>query len=180
MSRVRLSVRLAVVLVAAAFSVPASAQVSSNIAQQVVPVIQNAAYASGNAVGSLQTVQAFRSPATPTGIFNGLSLGWIGTETTPLTFYIFDKNPTASTCTDKTAFSLAAADNTKLAFAPFTLTAAAPSVGTTSTFADFVYVRSVQNHDTPTTANLYICAVTGGTFTPAVGDLNYRVEVAVD
>jgi hypothetical protein len=154
---------------------------STDVAVYVAPTIQNAAYASGNAVGALQSVSVFRTTNQPSGVLNALLLAWKGTETTPLTFFVFDTNPTGSTCTDKTAFSLATADIPKLALAPFTLTAAAPAVGTTSTYAQSSFSPvSVKNQDSGATQNLYICAVSGGSFTPAVGDLTYKVSVVND
>jgi len=152
-----------------------------NIAVPVAPTIQAAQYVSGNAVGALQSVAVFRTTAQPSGILDNIFVGWEGTETTALTFYVFNTNPTGSTCTDKVAFSLAAADIPKLALPPFTLTAAAPAVGTTSTYANSTFTPiSIKNQDGTPTLNLYICAVSGGTFTPAVGDLTYKVSVAQD
>jgi hypothetical protein len=148
----------------------------------VVPTIQNASYVSGNAVGALQTVAIFRTTAQPSGIFDGLGLQWLGTEVTPITFYIFNKVPSGSTtCTDKAAFVLAAADAANLIMPPFALTAAAPTVGTTLTSAQSTFTPfSVKNKDSVATVDLYVCAVAGGTFTPAVGDLTYKLEMAQD
>ena len=148
----------------------------------VVPVIQAASYVSGNAVGSLQTVPVFRSTTQPSGIFNVVPLQWLGTETTAITFYIFNKIPSGSTtCTDRNAFVLGAADAASLIMPPFVLTAAAPAVGTTLTSAVSSFsVFSVKNKDTTPTVNLYVCTVSGGTFTPAVGDLTYKLGVAQD
>lgn len=157
---------------------PARAQMlGSDIQANVAPTIQNIAYSSGNAVGALQTVGVFRSIGS--GLFNGVVLAWKGTETTALTYYVFDSKPNASTCTDGSAFSLAAADIPKLVLPPFTLTAAAPSVGTTTTSAQSSFTAfSVSNKDG--TNNLYVCTVSGGTFTPAVGDLTYKLSVLQD
>jgi hypothetical protein len=155
--------------------------VGGNAAVSVVPTIQAAAYASGNAVGALQTVAVFRSTSQPSGIINNVLLAWKGTQTTAITFYVFDTNPSGSTCTDKTAFSLATADIPKLALQPFTLTAAAPAVGTTATSAASAFApASVKNQDGSPTVNLYVCAVSGGAFTPAVGDMTYKISVAQD
>jgi len=161
---------------------PAQAQMlSADIAVSTVPTIQAAQYVSGNAVGTLQKIAAFRSDTQPSGILRSIMVAWKGTEITALTFYVFDTNPTASTCTDKTAFSLAAADIPKLAIAPFVLTAAAPTVGTTSTFASSTFAAlSVKNQDATPTVNLYVCVVSGGTFTPAVGDLTFKTALSQD
>lgn len=170
---------------AGALPIPVTATLQTSgydAAPPVTPTIQNASYVSGNAVGALQTVAMFRTVAQPSGILNGWFMGWNGTETTPITFYVFDTNPTASTCNDRSAFSLASADKSKLiSIGPFTLTAAAPSVGTTSTFATASFsATSIKNQDSTPSINLYVCAVAGGTFTPAVGDLFYKPAIAQD
>lgn len=147
-----------------------------------VPTIQALAYASGNAVGGLQSVPAFRTAQQPSGILDNLFLQWLGTETTPITFYVFNKLPSGSTtCSDKTAFVLAAADAANLIMPPLTLTAAAPSVGSTLTSISSTFSPlSVKNKDTAPTVNLYVCSVSGGSFTPAVGDLTYKLGIAQD
>lgn len=148
----------------------------------VTPTIQAASYVSGNAVGALATVAVFRTVAQPSGILDVVGVSWLGTETAPLTFYIFNANPTGTTCADKAAFSLAAADIPKiLSIGPFTLTAAAPTAGTTSTYAVSTFAPfSVKNKDGSPTVNLYVCAVASTTFTPAVGDLTYKLGIAQD
>jgi hypothetical protein len=151
-----------------------------NATVNVTPTIQASSYVSTNAIGSLQTVPAFRSTGRPSGLLNGISLTWKGTEVVAATFYVFDTLPTATTCTDKAVFSLGAADMPKLATAPFVLTSAA-TLGSTLTSAFSVFTQySIQNHDASPTVNLYVCIVSGTTFTPAVGDLSYKVKVLQD
>jgi hypothetical protein len=89
---------------------------SLSIGQPFTPVVQAAAYSSGNAMGWLQSVSLLQP--SKAGVFNGLMIASKGGATTALTFYIFDTNPTASTCTDKVAFVLNAADVAKLAMRP--------------------------------------------------------------
>lgn len=93
------------------------------------PTIQNAAYASGNCMGGFQTI-AMGSGAS---ILSSVSLASQGGLATAKQIYIFDANPTGSTCTDKSTFTIATADLSKL-MATFSLTPAAPT-GTTKTFA---------------------------------------------
>jgi hypothetical protein len=181
MTKLRTPFAVALALAFLAFGNGAMAQqVQSNVAIPVTPTIQNAAYASGNAIGGLTTVKAFRIETQPSGILDSVGVAWLGGETTALTFYIFDTKPGASTCTDKSAFSLATADVAKLAIPPFSLTAAA-TTGTTVTSAQSTFgPTSSNNKDSPLTANLYICVVVGGSVTPAVGDLTYKVGMAQD
>ena len=127
------------------------------------PAIQNAAYALGNCMGGFQAVAVARYSGAP-GILNRFILASNGGGTTPLTIYVFGQNPTGSTCTDKSTFTLAAADISKQICAPFALTPAAP-VGTTVTMAENA---SMQCHFiTSGNANIYIAIVSGGAWTPA-------------
>jgi hypothetical protein len=133
----------------------------------VTPNVQNASYSSGNAIGGLQTITPFRS-VQPTGILNNISVLSNGGSTTPITLYIFKANPSATICTDKSAFVLAAADQNKLINAvPPVLTPAVVGAGTTATTASQQSPISIRNQDAPATTKLYICPVVGGTVTPA-------------
>lgn len=140
----------------------------SDVAIANTPTVQNAAYSSGNAIGGLQTIAFFRSGTRSTGILNNVSVASKGGATTAITLYVFNANPSATTCTDKSAFSLGAADVSKLiATTPMVLTPAVVGAGATVTFASQQSPVSVQNGDSPASANLYVCAVFGGTVTPA-------------
>jgi hypothetical protein len=145
----------------------------------VVPTIQAAAYASGNVIGGKQTVSVFRNTTQPSATLSQFLLGWAGTETVAVAVYLFSRNPTNSTITDKAAFVLAAADAQYLACAPFTLTAAA-SAGSTQTFAAQSLSLSVKNLDSSVTQNLYAVLVVGGAVTPAVGDLFFSISGVLD
>jgi CDP-diglyceride synthetase len=145
----------------------------------VVPTLQAAAYASGNVIGGKQTVSVFRNTIQPSATLSQFLLGWAGTETVAVTVYLFSKNPTNSTITDKAAFVLAAADAPYLAAAPFTLTAAA-SAGSTQTFAAQSLSLSVKNLDSSATQNLYVVLVVGGAVTPAIGDLFFSISGVLD
>lgn len=137
------------------------------------PVVQALAYSSGNAIGGLQTVQFFRTLFPPSGILNNISVASKGGSTTAMTIYVFQASPSASTCTDRAAFVLNAADVSKLVAAvPVVLTPAVVGAGATVTFASSQIPISVRNIDTTPTRNLYVCAVVGGAVTPAsVADL---------
>ena len=145
----------------------------------VVPTIQAAAYAAGNVLGGKQTVSVFRNTTQPGATLSQFLLGWAGTETVAVTAYLFSKNPTNSTITDKAAFVLAAADAQYLVTAPFTLTASA-SAGSTQTFTTQSLSLSAQNRDVSVTQNLYVVLVAGGAVTPAVGDLFFSISGVQD
>jgi hypothetical protein len=132
----------------------------------VTPTVQNASYSSGNAIGGLQTITPFRYNSG-TIILNNISVWSQGGSTTAITLYIFKIKPSSSTtCTDKSAFSLAAADVSSLiATTPPVLTPAVVGAGTTDTVASQQLPVSITNGDQST--NLYICPVVGGTVTPA-------------
>jgi hypothetical protein len=66
-----------------------SAALAGNDGIAVTPVVQNAAYASGNAIGGLQTVPFFRSAyLTPSGVLDAVEVISNGGSTTAITFYI--------------------------------------------------------------------------------------------
>jgi hypothetical protein len=150
--------------------VPASAQsaiATYNYSTPVTPVIQASSYAQYAALGGLSTVIALRLPSYPSGILDGVWAAWKGGNTAGVTFYVFDKLPVASTCTDKMVFSMGAADIDKLALAPFSITPAVPN-GSTFAIGEWTGTRSVANHDAATRTNkLYVCPVANSTVTPA-------------
>jgi hypothetical protein len=138
------------------------------------PAVAAGAHASGQSVGGLQTIAAFRT-AGGTGILNNISVWSKGGATAPLTLYIFNANPTGTTCIDNGAFVLGAADISKLiATTPPVLTPAVVGVGTTATSASQQLPVNVVNGDS--TVNLYVCAVVGGSgMTPAsTSDLIFK------
>lgn len=94
----------------------------------VTPTIQNAAYASGNCMGGFQSVSA----GSTASVLNQLTLSSKGGLTTAKQLYVFSANPGGSTCTDKSTFTIAAADVGKV-IGTYAITPAAPT-GTTITF----------------------------------------------
>lgn len=133
------------------------------------PTVQNAAYSASNAIGGWQQVAAFRTTTQPSGVLDYVSVASKGGSTTALTIYGFTKSSAnlSSTCADKSAFSLAAADLSALIPGfPITLTPATTQ-GTTITSASSAVVVSVKNADSTPSTNLTFCAVVGGSVTPA-------------
>ena len=150
-----------------------------NLSIAVQPTVQLAAYASGNSLGGLQTIPVFQQNGQYQGTLYGVSIANANAATATVTVYLFDTLPTATTCTDKAAFVLGAADVPKLAVAPFTLTPAAPT-GTTRTFAQLAMIASVLNKDSaPRTPNLYACLIVGGAVTP-VSTTDYTLKIQGD
>jgi Flp pilus assembly pilin Flp len=146
----------------------------------VVPTIQAAAYSAGYVIGGKQTLtNFFRNTTQPSATLSQFLLGWGGTEAVSVAVYLFSRNPTNSTITDKAAFVLAAADAQYLVTAPFTLTASA-SPGSTQTFAAQSLSLSTQNLDASVSRNLYAVLVVGSAVTPAVGDLFFSISGVQD
>jgi hypothetical protein len=125
------------------------------------PTVQNAAYASGNCVGGFNSV-TFQGTG-PINFLNDVRVMSQGGGTETLTAYVFDQNPSGSTCTDKSTFTLATADTAKLLLAPFALTLAALT-GAPQSFASNPNLARIPKSGTTT---LYYALVAGGTFTPA-------------
>jgi len=147
----------------------------------VTPTVSNSAYTANYAIGGLQTIAAFRTTARPSGLFNYISATSKGGTLTSMVVYGFTKSP-ASTCTDKATFALSSTDLPYLIPGfPVTLTPAT-SVGTTQSTASLSIPVSTNNQDSPSlTQNLYFCAVTTGTPTPAsTTDLVFSYAIIQD
>lgn len=147
------------------------------------PTVQNAAYSASNAIGGWQQIAVFRSAAQPSGIIDYISVASKGGSTTALTVYAFNKSSAnlTSTCTDKSAFALTAADLSALIPGfPVTLTPATTQ-GATITSASQSVVVSVKNADGTPSTNITLCAVVGGSVTPAsTTDLVFNVALVQD
>jgi hypothetical protein len=146
----------------------------------VVPTIQAAAYAIGNNAGGLQTVTFFRALSNFSGRFKGLSLIWLAGQLTPVTFYVFSKNPSGSTFTDKSAFTIANADIKNLICDPITLTPYTFPGATGASGETAQMDISIVSTDTTPGRNLYVAIEIGGAVTPAVGDLVFRMQGTLD
>lgn len=129
--------------------------------QTSTPTIQAAAYSANNCVGGFNSV-TFQGTG-PINALDDVRLISQGGGTETLTVYVFDQNPTGSTCTDKSTFTLATADTAKLLMAPFALTLAAQQ-GATQSFASN---PNLGRHPKAGTTTLWYALVAGGTFTPA-------------
>lgn len=136
----------------------------------IIPTIQAAAYAIGNNIGGLQTVPIFTSTSIKTGKLTNIALTMLGTNEPALTLYIFSKNPTLSTFTDKGAFSI---HNTDAQFLKKVITLT-PFLLPGITNAKSVYAEmslAMENKDTIPSINIYVAIEVGTAFTPAVGDM---------
>ena len=99
-----------------------AAEIGSNqIAVQVAQTVTaSSAYTSGNAVGGLITIaNAARVSGSlgsggSGGILQNVAVNAKSAQTTAMEVWIFNSNPSGSTCTDKTGFVLATADFDKV------------------------------------------------------------------
>ena len=144
-----------------------------NQAVSAAPTVANSSHATNVSIGGLMSLGFFRTTSQPSAVLDSISLYFSDAVTTTMTVWVFNANPSASTCTDNSAFVLNSADISKLATAPFTITPAA-SGGTTSTFGSYTTTFSVKNSASATT--LYVCVTVGATFTPAANDMTLVVS----
>jgi hypothetical protein len=125
------------------------------------PTIQAAQYVSGNCMGGFQAV-AIATTTGVTGILDKITLISKGGLVTAKQLYVFTSNPSGSTCTDKSTFTIAAADlpklMTTLSITPVVPTGGAASVGEASNL--------VNQFVTSGNANLYVAIVETTTETP--------------
>lgn len=140
------------------------------------PTIQSASYVSGNCMGGFQAVAAARISGG-SGIFNKFTLISKGGLLTAKQIYVFTSNPSSSTCTDKGAFTIAAADLPKL-ISTFSITPAVPIGGVAS---EGEASGLQQSFVTSGNQNLYFAIVETTTETPAsTSDLIFNIGVLQD
>jgi hypothetical protein len=161
----------------------ASNQIKVQVAQTVTA---SSAYAAGNAIGGLQTiagaarVSGSLGAAGTGGILTGLMMNSKSLQTTQVDVFLFDANPSGSTCTDKTAFSLATADFDKvIGVVTIPGTAAngagwyAGTVGSTG-----VATYYPVTYDLASATSIFACAVTRGTPTyTATTDVSFKYNI---
>lgn len=141
----------------------------------VIPTVQNAAYAAGQSLGGLQTI-SIGSTNGLTGILDQIQIASNGGSTVAVVIYVWDKNPAATTCTDKSNFVGSQTDNEHLVGNPVLLTPAlSVSAQDTSTRAQASnltdnFVNSSSNTD------LYICILANAAVTPATTS-DYRLNI---
>lgn len=116
-------IRLCVALVAAVMACGSafaqgqlpSPRFAGALATQVLsPTVQTAAYGSGNNVGGLLQFTASARDPVDTGFVSGLAITMLDAQSLTLDVWVFDANPTASTFTDRGAFTVADADRAKV------------------------------------------------------------------
>lgn len=161
--------------------------VTAGVARHVAstPTVQNAAYVSGNCIGGFTAVAVALAPGQSGFVIN-FRVASVGGSTPSLTVYLFSANPSASTCTDRSTFTLNSADIGKLIGNPVssTMTLAAP-VGTTTTVGsvDFVPPRPFISGGSLNSGllTIYYALVSGSSFTPgSTTDLMANIGVAMN
>lgn len=141
-----------------------------------IPTVQNAAYAAGQSLGGLQTI-SIGSTSGISGILDQVSIASTGGSTVATVMYVWDKNPSGTTCTDKTNFVKSQTDNQHLITGiPILLTPAlvvsAQDVTTYAAAANLTnnFVNSSAN------TNLYVCLLANASVTPAT-TTDYRINI---
>lgn len=133
---------------------PVTAGGTPSVVTNALTVTASSAYTAGDSLGGLQTLSSVGSHG---GYLHTVSIFSASGDTAEADAFVFNANPSASTCTDKTAFALAAADAGKLL-------PGSPIAITSSFAAGTPTVRVAQNLAIPFAATtLYVCYVTRGT-----------------
>lgn len=160
-----------------------SNQIRVDVAQTVTA---SSAYTAGDAIGGLMTiagasrVSGSLGAAGTGGIIQQVAANSKSLQTTQVDVFIFNSNPTGSTCTNKTAFALATADFDKvIGVASIPGTAAnnsgwfgggTGSVGQANNLA--------MAFDLASATSIYACAVARGTPTfTATSDISFKYQI---
>lgn len=146
----------------------------------VIPTVQNAAYAAGQSLGGLQTI-SIGSTNGLSGILTQITLGSKGGSTVGIVAYVWSKNPSNTTCTDKSNFVVSQTDNQYLIVSPQLITPSlAVSAQDTTTYGSASnLVGNFVNGSSNT--NLYVCLLASASVTPATTtDLRLTIQGVKD
>lgn len=160
---------------------------SNQIKVQVAQTVTASAYSAGNALGGLMTVaNAARvsgsagAPGTG-GILTGLQINSKANQSgVQVDVFLFDANPTGSTCTDKTAFVLATADFDKVVGILTVPSTPANGAGWFSGGTGSVGIPTYYpvTYDLASATSLYGCAVVRAAITPnATTDISFKYNI---
>ena len=133
------------------------------------PTVQNASYVSGNCIGGFNAVTVARANGGGL-ILDTLAVRSLGGSLPTVTVYLFDANPTASTCTDRSTFTINSADLDKIpAGGIFALPLAVPTGAVPSSAAQTNMALSLIAGGSSASGvqTIYYALVSGSTFTPA-------------
>lgn len=138
------------------------------------PTVQNVAYSLGDCIGGFRSVSIAASnggPMYPTAF----SINSTGGITGPISVYLFNANPSTSTCNDHNAFALSAADKNKvIAYFSITLTT---SAGTAATFGRQTFSPPIIATAAAGSQLMYYGLIAGAALTPAAtNDISTRTE----
>lgn len=97
------------------------------------PTVQNAAYSSGNCMGGFRPLTVSRT-ASGGIIISAFSVRSVSGITPTVQVYLFSSSPSASTCTDKSTFTINSADVDKVIAGGVFLVGLAQPVGSTPSF----------------------------------------------
>src|SRR5579871_2674689 len=146
----------------------------------VIPTVQNAAYAAGQSLGGLQTI-SIGSTNGLSGVLDQVSVASKGGSTVGMVVYVWSKNPTNTTCTDKSNFVASQTDNQYLVTPPFLLTPAlvASAQDTAAYTPPWTGIGNFVNGSSNT--DLYECVLANAAVTPATtSDLRFNLQGTKD
>lgn len=141
----------------------------------VIPAVQTAAYAGGQAIGGLQAI-SIGSTNGLSGILTQIQVASKGGSTVGVVAYVWSKSPASTTCTDKANFVVNQTDNQFLVVPPQLITPAlAVSAQDATTYGSSANLVGNFNNGS-TNTNLYVCVLAAAAVTPAT-TTDYRFTV---
>lgn len=143
------------------------------------PTVTASSYTTNQCVGGFNSVTVAGVNAQ-SGLLINMQVSSAAGISLPLTEYVFEANPAASTCTDHGTFTLNSADINKLIAGPSSVTAATPA-GSSSTIVDNVYSVPhpfIAGGSGSSVKTIYYALVAGGGFVEAAtSDVRVRIGV---
>jgi hypothetical protein len=121
-------------------------------------------YVSGNCIGGFQAITVANYNGQ-SGFITQFMLNGLQALTASSTVYLFNANPSSSTCTDKGTFLLSATDLQKLIAPPTSMTLAVPT-GMTQSNSVVSYVPPIPYVTGGSVRTIWFGLVSGSSFTP--------------
>ncbi len=148
------------------------------VTSTIAGVTSTGAYVSGNCIGGFQSIVAAGKNGQSGNLKNVLVENVSG-NAAPVTVYLFESSPTASTCTDHGTFAVGAADLGRLIAAPTQVVLAAPA-GAVPSFGEIAFAGNgrpfVAGGVSSATTNISYALVAGGSQT-AASTTDYRMKI---
>lgn len=147
----------------------------------LAPTVTATAYASGECIGGKLTLTNALPAESRSGFLTGVSITSLSAINAQMSLILFDSDPTATTITDKAAFTCAAADMPRVIGAVDIPTTARYTLGGNNVVFDVDVQKAVRANTTTLSGTLFGVLIARGAMTfSGVADLTIELKFSGD